>query len=274
MSLPDDPSPYLAAFGRLHVLVLHLPIGLLPGAALLEFGAPLLRRPVPKGAVLALVALTAVAGAVATASGLVLAAEQSSSALLGRHKNFGIALGVACLLLPVLALLRPRLPFRLLLLLALALAVPVGHFGGSITHGSDFLWQPFRRAGERPLAASVPTVPTVPPPLDPFTRDVLPVLERTCVSCHNPDKLKGELLLTTFDGVMQGGENGVVVVPGEPDRSELLARCLLPLDDDDHMPPDGKPQPTEAELQVLRAWIEAGAAGPRGAAPDAPAKGG
>ena len=44
-----------------------------------------------------------------------------------------------------------------------------------------------------------------------------------------------------------------------PDESLMIRRLLLPLEDDDHMPPDGKPQPTAAEIALLQLWINAGA---------------
>ena len=88
---------------------------------------------------------------------------------------------------------------------------------------------------------------------------VRPIFADRCLTCHNPDKAKGELLLTTPEGIMKGGEYGEVIVAGKPDESELLVRCLLPLDDEDHMPPEDKPQPTAEELEKLRAWIAAGA---------------
>ena len=67
------------------------------------------------------------------------------------------------------------------------------------------------------------------------------------------------VLMTTPEGLQAGGENGAVFVPGKPEESPMLQRCLLPEDHDDHMPPEGKPQPTAAELEALRAWIAAGA---------------
>jgi hypothetical protein len=87
----------------------------------------------------------------------------------------------------------------------------------------------------------------------------VPILERTCKGCHNPDKKKGELVLTTPEGIRKGGENGAVLVPRKPDESPMIQRCELPLDDEDHMPPADKPQPTPAELAALRQWIAAGA---------------
>ncbi|MEO6595671.1 MAG: c-type cytochrome domain-containing protein, partial [Planctomycetota bacterium] len=150
------------------------------------------------------------------------------------------------------------------LVLALAAMVPTGHLGGSITHGRDFLFEPLGEKKARKVV-SPGTVDATAASLAPaaaateFERTITPILERTCIKCHNEDKQKGELLLATREGILKGGENGAVVVPGKPDESELLRRCLLPLDDDDHMPPAGKPQPTAEEVEALRAWIAAGA---------------
>ena len=51
MLLEANPDTLLQVFGRFHIVLLHLPIGLIPGMIVLEFGAAVLRRPPPKGAV-------------------------------------------------------------------------------------------------------------------------------------------------------------------------------------------------------------------------------
>lgn len=263
-----DLSPWLAVFGRAHPLLLHAPFGLLPAMALFEFGPMLLRRDPLPGVVQALAVLTGLSGALAMASGLVLGGEQDGGGeLLSQHKTAGIVLGGLCLLLLVLSFRPGRLPLRLALLGALGAMVPAGHLGGSLTHGKDFLTAPLHGKPDTP---SKPLVTTLPPVQQPsttvttpatatFATTVQPMLERVCVQCHNPDKLKGELLLTTPEGVQKGGENGPVVEAGKPEESPLLQRCLLPLDDEDHMPPEGKKQPTAAELDMLRKWIADGA---------------
>jgi hypothetical protein len=181
----------------------------------------------------------------------VLAGESYGGDTIGQHKVLGLVLAGLLVLAAVLALRAGRLPFRLTLGAALLVMVPAGHLGGSITHGADFLFAPLhpRQAHATPAA-----------PVSEYARTIAPLLERTCTKCHNPDKRKGELLLTTREGILAGGENGAVLVPGRPDESPLVQRCELPLDDDDHMPPADKPQPTAAELAALRAWIAAGAA--------------
>ena len=57
---------------------------------------------------------------------------------------------------------------------------------------------------------------------------------------------------------IHGGENGRVFVPGKAADSLMIKRLHLPLEDDDHMPPEGKPQPTPAVISLLEWWINAG----------------
>lgn len=257
-----DPSPWLAVFGRAHPVLLHAPLGILPAIALLEYGSWLLQKPNPRGAVLALAWFGALTAAAAAAAGLVLAGEGGyDDELLGKHKLTGLLLAGLTLAAAIAAAFANRAPLRGLLLLALLAMVPAGHLGGSLTHGSDFLFAPLK---DKPRPAPPPTngdpgAPSAPAVLGDYERTIRPLLERVCTGCHNPEKKKGELLLTTPAGIQQGGENGAVVRAGKPDESPLLTRLLLPLDHDDHMPPEGKPQPTPAEVEALRAWIAAGA---------------
>jgi len=99
---------------------------------------------------------------------------------------------------------------------------------------------------------------------DPATfEQARPVLETRCLECHNPDKVKGKLLMHTAAAFLKGGANGPIVEPGQPDRSELVKRVSLPKDHEDLMPPKGGPLPA-AELAALRAWVAAGAPWPAG----------
>lgn len=94
-----------------------------------------------------------------------------------------------------------------------------------------------------------------------FTDAVLPILNRTCVSCHGPEKVKAGLRLDSLEGITKGGDNGAVIKPGKSKSSPLIQRLLLPLKHDDHMPPAEKPQPTAEEIALLRRWVDAGAPG-------------
>ena len=57
----------------------------------------------------------------------------------------------------------------------------------------------------------------------------------------------------------KGGENGPVFIAEKSDESELIKRCLLPLEDENHMPPKGKTQLSEGQVAILSWWIDQGA---------------
>ncbi len=102
-----------------------------------------------------------------------------------------------------------------------------------------------------------------------FEKQIWPFMKETCVKCHKPPytdergrerKPKADLVVTSKEGLMKGGENGEVVVPGKPEDSPFLQRTLLPLDHDDHMPPEGKAdQWTDEQKKLFEAWIKEGA---------------
>ena len=96
-----------------------------------------------------------------------------------------------------------------------------------------------------------------------FATAIQPILDRACVSCHGADKQKGKLRLDSFAALMKGGDIGPAVQPGRAADSELVKRIMFPLAHDDHMPPEGKPQPTADELTILKWWVEAGASADR-----------
>ena len=92
-----------------------------------------------------------------------------------------------------------------------------------------------------------------------YASRIRPLLVERCGKCHGAERQKGRLALHEFEPLMAGGRGGAVVVPGDAAASELVRRMHLPLVDDDHMPPEGKPQPAAAEVAELVAWIDAGA---------------
>jgi hypothetical protein len=88
-----------------------------------------------------------------------------------------------------------------------------------------------------------------------FETDVEPVLKaNTCLGCHGSSLKIKDLNLSTFEGVRKGSESGAVVVPGKPDESRLFQMVH-----DGKMPPGGKTRVSDADLAVIRNWIESGA---------------
>ncbi len=93
-----------------------------------------------------------------------------------------------------------------------------------------------------------------------FRDSVLPLLQERCFKCHG-EKEKGKLRLDSHKAMLKGGESGdPAVVPGDIGKS-LLFSLVSSRDEDERMPPKGKPF-NAGELKVLREWIESGAAWP------------
>ena len=93
-------------------------------------------------------------------------------------------------------------------------------------------------------------------PVD-FAHEVVPILRKHCVECHAGDKKKGGLSMNTRASLLEGGENGVVVVAGKSHKSKML-EAIVSADPDIRMPPKGD-RLTPAEVSTLRVWVEQGA---------------
>ena len=81
------------------------------------------------------------------------------------------------------------------------------------------------------------------------------LLKADCLSCHNEEKRKGGLTLSSRDGMMAGGDDGMVVVVGQPEESPLVQQ--LAAGSDSHMPP--KKQLSAAKIALLTEWVKNGA---------------
>lgn len=139
-----------------------------------------------------------------------------------------------------------------------------GHQGGNITHGEDYLVEPLPNAIKSALGIETFEEKEI-GLTDENWEDALlyedvinPILNNKCVSCHSPKKKKGELLLHSEEGILKGGENGEVLLANNAKKSDLFARMILPMENDDHMPPEGKTQPSKEEIKLVGAWIDAG----------------
>lgn len=94
-----------------------------------------------------------------------------------------------------------------------------------------------------------------------FVRDIQPILEFNCVSCHNADEAKGNLRFDEVAPFLKGGDAGHSFVKGKPDESLMIELVSLAEDDSDVMPPKGRLL-TKEEIGKLRQWIAEGAGWP------------
>src|SRR6266403_2708672 len=118
-----------------------------------------------------------------------------------------------------------------------------------------------------PISAAIAAVDfsKLPPPVTreiDFSKDIQPILENSCLKCHEPEKAKGKLLLDTRANALKGGENGPDIIPGDSAKSPLI-HFAARLVEDSEMPPVGKGDPlTKEQVGILRAWVDQGAVWP------------
>jgi uncharacterized membrane protein len=243
--------------GRFHPLVVHLPIGFLVLGLAFEFLARQQKLGMLKPALPVIYLLAAVAATLSLILGFFLAREGGyGTEAIELHRNLGILLTVFCWLLWLTyfkSFNRLQIP---LAILAGVLLIFTGHFGGNLTHGSTYLteYMPFRKSDEIKLVE----IPANFDSVMAFTHLVQPILNEKCVSCHNSDKQKGGLLMTSFSAIVDGGETGKTLINGDPGASELYRRVTLDPHHDEFMPPDGKTPLASEEVEIIRWWIAAG----------------
>ncbi len=92
-----------------------------------------------------------------------------------------------------------------------------------------------------------------------FREKVAPILQRSCVQCHNPDRLRGGLDLSSHAGLMEGSDQGPAVVPGQARKSRLVALVQGPKA---KMPRQGDAL-SQPEVDLLAQWIDGGAPWPK-----------
>ncbi|HYR58514.1 MAG TPA: c-type cytochrome domain-containing protein, partial [Chthoniobacteraceae bacterium] len=85
-----------------------------------------------------------------------------------------------------------------------------------------------------------------------YDDQVLPIFRNSCNNCHNPDKKKAGLDLTTYQSTLQGSENGKVLASGNPANS-LLLKCVKQIEDP-KMPPKGD-KLNDQDVAVIEKWI-------------------
>lgn len=244
--------------GRLHPLLVHLPIGILLLACFFQWLILHSRYAFLKTAIPTMLFWGMLAAVGSCISGYLLASGGDyEGALVERHRWMGIYTAALSLVLWIAhQFFINEWIARWISLGLLILLFATGHLGGSLTHGEGFL-QEGLNAGKKaePVWKAIPDVQQA----QVYAGLVQPLLEARCYSCHGPNKQKGKLRLDSPDWLLKGGEDGKAIKPGDAEKSLLIERLTLPLDDKEHMPPREKPQLTTDEIAVLHWWVNSGA---------------
>ncbi|MGZ3835959.1 MAG: c-type cytochrome domain-containing protein, partial [Mucilaginibacter sp.] len=242
---------WLQPVGRLHPVILHFPIVILILAMLLEFfrfRTEFAKEKFYEEFTTLLLLIGALFSAITVIMGLFLSREPGyEGGNLQWHKWFGVSIAFISALIywfrgTVWYDLKAARTGAIVVVFCLLIT---GHYGADITHGDNFILAPVMQKQAVSFDKAL------------VYQDVIqPIFESKCTSCHNPDKLKGGLLLIDEASVLKGGRTGKLFVPGQPQVSLLLQRIHLPGDEKKHMPPAGKTQLTPAEMNLLYLWVK------------------
>jgi uncharacterized membrane protein len=256
----------LPLLGRMHPLLVHLPIGILVFGILLCFFPQK-----EKNNMLPAIRLAFLCGGIgALLAGISGYLQYQFEGFAWEDVQFHLAGGVLTALVSfgLYFYLKKRDSIHLkekAFALSLGLILTItGHLGGNLTHGRNYLTEVLPADFQSFLGVEIQ--PENGPQLleenwenAAFYSEVIqPILNQNCKSCHNPRNKKGELDLTTMKGLLAGGKEGFIFTPGDADHSELFARLILPKEDEKHMPPSEKRQPSKEEIALIEQWIKGG----------------
>ncbi len=246
----------LSYLGKFHPIILHLPIGFLLLAFMMELHDRWKKKSQFQSAIGFALFWGMVGAIFAATSGYLLSWDGGyEEQLLSWHQwlGFGVAgLSIVLYFLHQQTLNSSNSLYFPVFSLTTILLTAAGHYGGSLTHGSDFLSPTSSSKKEKKEIVDIENAEI-------YSDLIQPILKDKCVRCHSTSKTKGDLLMATIEGLQAGGETGPLFVKGDVDKSLMLQRIHLPLEEKEHMPPKGKQQLLSDEIALLTWWIKEGA---------------
>ena len=252
--------------GHLHPLIVHLPIGiLLLGVFMLvyqHFSKVNLQKSISLAFLMGSISavLACIAGWLLSNSG------EYDALLIQKHQWTGITTAA----IGWLAYLFKQYRKILVILLSFPIFI-TGHYGGTLTHGENYLFNAKQVSDKEMLdtlkKASEKITKTIANGSDSLTivkyntykEVVAPILKLRCYNCHSVVKQKNGLRLDGELFIKKGGKNGAVLVEGNSLKSTLYTSLVMPIDDEKHMPPKGKHQLSQNEILIIEDWIKSGA---------------
>ena len=237
--------------GNFHPVVLHLPIGAFLFTFLLFISQKYLKSNFDPAVRMGLL-FSFITSIITSIFGYILHLNGDyDSVLVDRH--MWLAIATTILIGFVLYLHKRQKPYNYVLssfVFATVLLTITGHNGGSLTHGKDYLKLP-----DFEKEISIVSYDSI----HVFNQVISPILDSKCVKCHNTGKSKGNLMLSSIDKILLGGEKGQIIKSNSSVDSRLYTYLNLPIDDEMHMPPDGNSQLNDNEKELIKLWIDEGA---------------
>jgi hypothetical protein len=246
-------------FGHFHPLLVHLPIGILLIALLLEWVSKFPRFVISVN-VLRLVWLIGMLSAgLSCATGYLLSLSGDyEEQMVSWHMWMALVVFVLSVIIYLMVSKKQTgVLYKIFLFLLLILIMITGHLGGSLTHGSDYLVSPLssRINADEFVQKPIPDIKEA----RVYSDIIRPILQTNCYSCHGRQRQKGGLRLDDSTWIAKGGKDGFIIHPYKPAESELVKRLLLPMDDEHRMPPKEKKPLSRNDIAIIEWWVRQGA---------------
>ncbi|NNC70292.1 MAG: hypothetical protein HKN90_05650, partial [Flavobacteriaceae bacterium] len=239
-------------FGRFHPVLLHIPIGVLLVTFFIDIKGRL-QKNYSENTIRSMLGFAAFFSVITSLLGYFLSLEGGyEQTILDYHFYLGL---ITTILIISLYYLSKKIDyhqskvFLSVFIFSILSLIITGHFGSVLTHGENFLTE-----YTKPEKKSI-TI-TVVDSLRLYNDVIVKILDQKCYQCHNSNKMKGGLSLNSKKGILQGGESGEVIYIGNAHKSIMYQQFLLPITDEKHMPPEGKPQLSKDEIWMLKYWID------------------
>ena len=245
--------------GHFHPILVHLPIGILLFAIVLQLLSKWEKFDQLANALPFAYLLGAISAVFSCITGLALANNGDYDAdLVFKHQWLGISVAVISLTGYYLIKKNKTVYSKWLSYFLLLLIIITGHLGGTLTHGAGYLTTGVSKEEGGLIKNDKPIITNAQEAL--VYKDIIqPILKDKCYGCHSAIKQKGKLRLVEKEWILKGGEDGIIIHAGEAMTSTIYKNIVLDPVDEQHMPPKGKPQITDQERMLLEWWINTGA---------------
>ena len=246
--------------GRFHPLLVHLPIGFLILAILIEIYCSIFKIRINQSIINFTWFIAFFSSVLTTTLGLLIAETgHYIDENLFMHKVFGLSLTAVSFVSWFFRLsffsnlfsssLKTVLNISILFLLTLT-----GHYGGNLTHGETYLVDYAPENIKELVVKKNKYVELEIDSVEIYNDLIQPIFNQKCVSCHNKEIFRGNLNMDSYSNLLKGGSSGNPINKSDPRESLLIKRITMPTSELKYMPPDGEPVSFD-EIKTLIWWI-------------------
>ena len=246
--------------GRFHPLLVHLPIGFLILAILIEVYCSIFKIRINQSIINFTWFVAFFSSVLTTILGLLI--EETGHSIdenLSMHKIFGLSLTAITFIswflrLSIFSNLFSSSLKTLSNVIIVVLLTLTGHYGGNLTHGETYLVDYAPEQIKELVVSKNKNIELEIDSVKIYNDLIQPIFNQKCVSCHNKEISRGNLNMDSYSNLLKGGSSGNPINKSDPRKSLLIKRITMPTNELKYMPPDGEPVSFD-EIKTLIWWI-------------------